>query len=138
MIHLIYISSATKWPTEEDLTELLEQARSRNIRQNITGMLLYDNATYFQVLEGSAEDVHQIFEAICKDPRNTGVVKLVEEDIEKRDFPDWSMGYKNLASYSPEELPGFVDMFNGKLDKEIATKNQNIAIKLLMSFAKNI
>jgi hypothetical protein len=75
-----------------------------------------------QVLEGNREDVHEIFEAICKDPRNTGVVKLAEEEIESRDFPDWSMGFKNLKSYSLDELPGFIDIFNGKLDKDIATK----------------
>lgn len=137
MIHLIYISSATKWPTEEDLTELLKQAKSRNALNNITGMLLYDNATYLQVLEGNADDVHEIFEAICKDPRNTGIVKLVEEEIEDRDFPDWSMGFKKLQNCSPDELPGFVDIFNGKLDLEIASKNKLSAIQLLMNFAKN-
>lgn len=136
MIHLIYISSATKWPSEEELTALLEQARSRNAHQNVTGMLLYDNATYMQVLEGNREDVYEIFASISRDPRNTGIVKLVEEEIEQRDFPDWSMGFKDLKSHSPDELPGFVDIYNGRLDKEIATNNKLSAIKLLMNFAK--
>ena len=38
MIHLIYISSVTSWPTENDLIEILGQARARNIKQNVTGM----------------------------------------------------------------------------------------------------
>lgn len=136
MIHLIYISSATSWPSENDLKELLEQSRARNQRQNITGMLLYDNATYMQVLEGSVEDVHDIYDSILKDPRNTGNVTLVEENISQRDFPDWSMGFKNLKSCSPEELPGFQDVFNGKLDKELLVKNTSKALGLLMGFAK--
>jgi len=89
------------------------------------------------VLEGSIEDVHEIFEAICKDPRNTGVVKLLEEEIEVRDFPGWSMGFKELKTCRPDELPGFVDIFNSKLDKKIAIKNESSAIKLLMNFSKN-
>lgn len=136
MIRLIYISSATSWPTEEDLNKLLEQARARNIEKNITGMLLYDNATYMQVLEGDLKDVHEIFEAICNDPRNTGIVKLVEEEIKERDFPDWSMGYKNLKDCSPEELPGFTDIFNGNLDKELVAKNSSKALGLLINFSK--
>lgn len=137
MIHLIYISSATSWPSENDLKELLEQSRVRNLRQNITGLLLYDNATYMQVLEGSAEDVHDIYSSILKDPRNNANVTLVDEEISQRDFPNWSMGFKNLESCSPEELPGFQDVFGGKLDKEIAVKNTSKALGLLLGFAKN-
>jgi len=137
MIQLIYISSATSWPTEDDLTELLDQARFRNSKQNVTGMLLYDNATYMQVLEGNVSDVHEIYEAICNDSRNNGVVKLDESEIVEREFPGWSMGFKNLKRCSSDELPGFVDIFNGNLDKEIAKNNKTLAISMLKNFAKN-
>ncbi len=137
LIHLIYISSATSWPSEDDLKKLLEQARARNIKQNLTGMLLYDNATYMQVLEGAPEDVHGVYASILKDERNTGNVILIEEEISERSFPNWSMGFKDLSSCTPEELPGFVDIFNGKLDKDIAAKNATIGVGLLMNFAKD-
>lgn len=104
--------------------------------QNITGMLLYDKATYMQVLEGSEDDVHDIYKSILKDPRNSGNVTLIEEEISQRNFPNWSMGFKNLESCSPEDLPGFQDVFNGKLDKEIVTKNPSKALRLLLKFAK--
>jgi len=136
LIHLIYISSATSWPSENDLKELLEQSRVRNLRQNITGMLVYDNATYMQVLEGSEKDVHDIYNSILKDPRNNGQYKMIEEDISQRDFPNWSMGFKSLESCLPEELPGFQDIFGGKLDKELAVKNSSKALDLLMWFAR--
>jgi len=138
MIHLIYISSATSWPSEDDLKQLLAQSRARNLKRNITGMLLYDNATYMQVLEGREKDVHDIYNSILKDPRNTGNVVLVEEEISQRDFQNWSMGFKILKSCSPEELPGFQDAFNGKLDKELAVKNTSKALALLMGFAKHV
>lgn len=136
MIHLIYISSATSLPTENDLKELLVQSRDRNKRQNITGMLLYDNMLYMQVLEGSAKDVHDIYNAIQNDPRNTAVITLTEEEITQRDFPTWRMGFKNLASCLPEELPGFADIFNGKLDKASVIANKTIAANLLRNFAE--
>jgi len=137
LIHLIYISSATSWPSENDLKALLEQSRVRNLRQNITGMLLYNNAIYLQVLEGSEEDVHDIYNSILKDTRNNGNVTLVEEKISQRDFPNWSMGFKNLKSCAPEELPGFQDIFNGKLDKELAVENTSKTLDLLIGFSKN-
>lgn len=134
----MYISSATSWPSENDLKELLEQSRARNLRKNITGMLLYDNAIYMQVLEGSDEDVHDIYNSILKDTRNNGNVTLVEEEISQRGFPNWSMGFKNLESCSPEELPGFQDVFGGKLDKELAVKHTSDALGVLLGFAKKI
>ena len=135
MIHLIYISSATSWPSQNDLKQLLKQSQARNLKQDITGMLLYDNAIYMQVLEGSMKDVHDIYDSILKDTRNNGNVKLVEEVINQRNFPMWSMGFKNLEDCLPEELPGFIDIFNGKLDKEIAVINSVQSVKLLMQFA---
>lgn len=101
-------------------------------------MLLYSNATYMQVLEGAEEDVHDIYSSILKDARNTGNVTLVEESISQRSFPNWSMGFKDLKSCTPEELPGFQDVFNGNLDKEIAVKNTTKAVAVLMGFAKSI
>jgi hypothetical protein len=136
LIHLIYISSATSWPSENNLKELLEQSRERNLRQNITGMLIYANALYMQVLEGSYEDVHDIYNSILRDKRNNGNVTLLEEEISQRDFPNWSMGFKNLESCLPEELPGFQDIFRGKLNKELAVKNTSKSLNLLLGFAK--
>ena len=100
-------------------------------------MLLYNNAIYLQVLEGSEEDVHDIYNSILKDTRNNGNVTLVEEKISQRDFPNWSMGFKNLKSCAPEELPGFQDIFNGKLDKELAVENTSKTLDLLIGFSKN-
>jgi hypothetical protein len=135
MIQLIYISTTSTWPTESELLYLLEQARLRNLRRNITGMLLYSNRTYLQILEGEAKDVHEIYEAICKDSRNEGHEILLESEIQRRNFPDWSMGFENLEDCSPNEHPGFVEVFGGKLDKSIAVNNRTNAIKLLMNFA---
>lgn len=135
LIHLIYISSATRWPTEEDLRVLLEQARARNQRQNITGLLVYGNATYLQVLEGSEADVHAVFDSICKDTRNTGVVKLREAEIASRDFENWQMGFRQLDKAAMASVPGFVDFFHGQLDPILAMGSQSAAIKLLLSFS---
>ncbi len=72
MIHLIYISSATRVMTEIDLLDLLHEARDRNKRQNVTGMLLFKDRSFLQVLEGEASDVDEIYGSITRDERNAG------------------------------------------------------------------
>jgi len=81
-------------------------------------------------------NVDEIYNSILKDPRKTGNIVLVKEEISQRNFPNWSMGFKNLESCLPDELPGFQDIFDGKLDKQLAVKNTSKALGLLMGFAK--
>lgn len=136
MRHLIYMCSSVGTPSEQDLIDLLEQSRSRNWKFNVTGMLLFNRNTYLQVLEGEKRDVYRIFNSIRLDPRANNVISLVDEEITHRDFPDWSMGFKNLESLSPEELFGFSEIFSGQLDPSIKDRKGALAVELLMSFAE--
>lgn len=61
MIRLTYASTAThKW-SAEDLLKLLKQCRTNNGAKNITGILLYTNGTFFQVLEGDEATVESVY-----------------------------------------------------------------------------
>lgn len=134
-IHLIYTSLATGHPSQQDLEELLEQSRRRNKRQNITGMLLYRSGVYLQVLEGDIKDVHEIFSDIEKDPRNTRVTKLLEEPLLKRDFPDWSMGFKRLDN--SREYAAYSDIFSGNFDRQSLYRSKSLAVNLILCFSCN-
>lgn len=136
MIHLIYICSAAITPSETDLFDLLSQARSRNQSLNVTGMLLYDKDTYIQVLEGEQKDFYRVLNSIRRDARAGRLITLVEEEIEDRDFPNWSMGFRNLKRRASENLTGFSEIFAGKIDPVIVERKQGLALDLLLSFAK--
>jgi len=139
LIRLVYTSSATLRPTDSDLIALLAQARARNVKQNITGILLYGVGIYLQVLEGEADDVHAVYNSILNDDRSSNHITLIEEEISQRDFPKWTMGFRNVESCSPKYLStGFVDVFNGEWANEFATKNSANTVNLLLSFSKNL
>jgi hypothetical protein len=61
MFFLIYRSVATIVPSEADLAQLLEHARPANDTRGITGMLLYQNGRYMQLLEGEEAAVRALF-----------------------------------------------------------------------------
>ena len=135
-IHLIYTSLAVGRPNQQDLEELLEQSRQRNKRQNITGMLLFKSGVYLQVLEGDENDVHEIFSDIEKDPRNTQVTKLLDEKIVRRDFPNWSMGFKRLDDSIENEA--YNDVFDGNFDRHSLYQSRSLAVNLILKFSNNI
>ncbi|WP_419835757.1 BLUF domain-containing protein [Endozoicomonas atrinae] len=66
MINLVYVSSASRVMDEHELTALLEQSRDRNLRQNVTGMLIYCDGNFFQVLEGEEKVIAQKVLVKCR------------------------------------------------------------------------
>ena len=137
MIHLVYVSSATREMSEDDLRILLEQSRRRNKRQNVTGMLLYVGESFIQVLEGEEKDVSEIYEDICKDDRNIGNILIAKETISERAFPDWSMGFKRLSKKDKDDIDGYSEFLDSEMTPEQIAAHPSKAISLLYYY-KNI
>jgi hypothetical protein len=107
MHHLIYSSAATIPLSEEELQSLLTKASARNKQLGITGVLLYHDGEFMQLLEGDADVIHDLYKTIEQDPRHTNVLKLADKAIEFRSFPDWSMAFKTLEAEEFAQLQGY-------------------------------
>ncbi|HEX8426808.1 BLUF domain-containing protein [Hymenobacter sp.] len=94
---VLYHSRATKPPNETDLLALLDWSRRFNAEHQITGLLLYSDNRYVQVLEGPEADVRALYTRIKKDPRHEQVVTVSEGPSPQRRFADWRMGFGKLA-----------------------------------------
>jgi hypothetical protein len=108
MLQIIYASSATRPFSARDLSVLLAQARSRNHDQDVSGILLYHQEAFLQVLEGPSDAVGRLYEHICQDDRHTDVRLLLREPIEAKEFGEWSMGFVD-AEAAAQALEGYVD-----------------------------
>ncbi|MEQ8397592.1 BLUF domain-containing protein [Thalassobaculum sp.] len=93
IFHLVYVSTAREAYDRSALDELLIQARSRNERLNITGLLIYGDETFIQALEGRRGLVSDVYESIKRDARHHQVITLLEFTDTERDFPDWTMAF---------------------------------------------
>lgn len=111
MIHLIYCSATSRELSTKELEEILEQSRANNAKAGLTGMLLYEDGAFFQVLEGEAEAVETLYGKIEQDERHTRVMKLIAEPIEEREFGEWTMGYPKVTRQDLQEIPGLNDFF---------------------------
>ncbi len=109
LIQLIYASSAAELFTEEELVALLHTSRVNNEKINVTGMLLYRDGNFLQVLEGDAQAVDRLYNIIAEDPRHTGVMLISRQTVKERIFPDWEMGFHNINQETVEQYPGFTD-----------------------------
>ena len=131
MFHLVYVSSAVNLFSEEQLDQLLEVSRKNNTACGVTGMLLYFEGNFIQALEGEKEDVMTTNLRIARDPRHRGMLVLLQGEIEKREFPGWSMGYRRVDPAAGKEVPGYNDCLYRKADPE---KHRVSALRLMEHF----
>lgn len=70
------------------------------------------------------------------DPRHRNIVVLLNGPIERRDFSDWTMGFKHLSDADVQGQPGFNEMLNMLLRHGRCSMDISFAIKLLRSFTE--
>jgi|SRR5579871_2730975 len=131
MYHLVYVSSAVKPFSEDDLKTLLETSRRNNSASGITGMLLYLGGNFIQVLEGDRTEVMKTHQRIAQDPRHRGLLTLLEGEVAARDFSEWSMGFKKVAASEAETLPGYNDFLR---QEPASATRRSAALSLLDRF----
>ena len=110
ILQLIYVSDMVG-NDESQLGPILESAVRHNREDGITGMLLYAGGNFLQVLEGEPERVKATYERICRDPRHSNCLVLVDQEVPERHFGQWSMGCRHLkpedAALFPAHAPYF-------------------------------
>jgi uncharacterized Fe-S cluster-containing MiaB family protein len=127
LVHCIYTSAGTKNFENDEIIAILRRARLNNEKLKITGMLLYESGSFFQIIEGKKETIEQLYDKISQDKRHDRVTKILVEPIEKRSFSEWTMGYPQITREELSKIKGLNDFFSsGKcysdLDKSRATK----------------
>ncbi len=138
MFFLTYASTATRGLSKADLNELLAQCRKNNAELGITGMLLYKGGNFMQVLEGEESTVRSLYAKIGSDPRHKGEILLQQGTLEERQFPGWSMGYRDLESQEARSIPGYSELLNTPLTGREFSTDPVRAQKLLLSFKRNM
>ncbi len=95
---LVYKSTATEQMPKSKLYKILVQARGNNKLADITGLLVFVDGIFLQVLEGAPDKVVKIFEKISGDTRHKDVKIIYEGIVDERTFSSWRMAYVNPSA----------------------------------------
>lgn len=93
---LLYVSGSSRRLGADDIASILVTSRRNNERRQITGMLLYADGAFLQVLEGDEKVLRALVTKIRADDRHRNIMVLYENHAEHRSFPDWAMGFREL------------------------------------------
>ena len=112
MRSIVYTSTQTRPITDTELAQILAVGREKNTALGVTGILAHKGDNCLGIVEGDDEVVGTRFEQIRMDPRHTNVRVLLDERVQQRAFPDWSMAFQPLDPLM-RHVPGFSDLFDG-------------------------
>ncbi|MHA6279369.1 BLUF domain-containing protein [Salinimicrobium sp. CAU 1759] len=115
MRHAIcYVSNADNSLTTKEIEELLRFCEDNNIRNDIQGVLLYSEGNFFQVLEGEKEKVVDLWKRIQKDQRHYGIIAIIDRDIQKGSYDNYTATIiPEGQKYEPELPPEYIKPLQG-------------------------
>lgn len=90
---IIYSSKATRPMDSALLEQILVDARSGNEARDVTGVLVYVDGVFLQILEGERAVLDELLASIRADTRHDSMKVFHEAEVEERAFSDWRMAY---------------------------------------------
>ena len=138
MYSICYVSAASSHMNKEQLLNLLTICQKNNKANNVTGLLLYNgHGTFIQVLEGDQEVIEKLYDKVRDDPRHHRVNCIGKKIIEKRSFPEWSMGFKLLEEEDLSAISGFSDFMASEDSATYLASHSSFAFSLLSHFKQS-
>ena len=134
LICVIYVSTAPRRLRRDELEAILAQSRRNNARDGISGMLIYADGSFIQVIEGPVANIESLLARLQGDSRHQDILEIARYTLDERQFPQWSMGFRSLERPQAGDLAdAFADLRSPIFDAAHAGAN-SIAHKLLEGF----
>jgi hypothetical protein len=101
LVRCLYASRAATGTSAAVLDDILSESRRNNPAKGITGLLCVSKDVFIQLLEGGRDEVCDLYNAIVRDPRHEHVRLLAYDEIDQRQFGNWTMGRVDLTRVNP-------------------------------------
>lgn len=104
-----YVSTANPALSETEIQEALDFSKNWNNNHNITGILLYSQGNFFQVLEGEEQLLKDLFDRIKADERHHNVITIFQKEIPNIQFDGYEADFISLDdSYNDENFETYL------------------------------
>jgi hypothetical protein len=134
MHHIIYLSRASRPMSDDELANLLRQAREANAQKNITGALVYGDGQFMQIIEGDEATLAMLYAKLLQDERHGQVFKFADKPIAQRSFADWSMAYRPVSVEQFTQLAGYVTPEELSLQAPSLSATDEMLLQMMKSF----
>lgn len=125
-----YVSTADTDLETQEIKDLLAHSKKINNERNITGLLLFSEGNFFQVIEGNKMKVKNLFQKIKDDKRHHGIIKIFEKEITRESYNGYESSFlSEEAKYNDPSLQYYINYL-----KVLDPKSQNTIKSILRAF----
>ncbi|MBP2833668.1 BLUF domain-containing protein [Aquimarina sp. U1-2] len=104
-----YVSTVHPDVSSTDISQLMDYVRTYNNTIGLTGILMYSEGNFFQVLEGEEKLVKMMFERIKQDSKHYNIIKMLDSQMNTNSFSEYHSSFTVIADdYSKNELLEFL------------------------------
>ena len=129
---IVYASAASRAYSAPELERLVAKARESNSQAGITGMLVFHEQSFLQLIEGPGPALNSLFARLRGDPGHREVVLLLRERIAARTFGAWAMGFAQVSSADLQAMPGMADFVERRMTLQTLTPMR--AVRFITAF----
>ena len=98
----VYISEVVSDISPKEFSQIISNSRANNLAKNISGILFYDGAHFFQYLEGEASNLAEVISKIEGSSQHQNIQLLYKNKLplEARKFANWELGYVDCVNHA--------------------------------------
>lgn len=111
MYRLIYKSRANQTIDWDLVKKLIQKSEEKNEGAGVTGVLLATSTHFLQVLEGSFDEINELFMQIVRDPRHDKVQLIAFDCVESRLFGGWAMHGVGVFDFNRELIDDLIAQY---------------------------
>lgn len=104
LYRLLFVSKQSTKMKDEEIFSIFKKSKANNTHKKITGLLLYVEGAFMEVLEGEEQEIKNLYRFIASDKRHTLPKIILQGPIDERYFKGWSLGYPINTINDHEEL----------------------------------
>jgi len=136
MLQMLYVSGAAPQMRHTEIENILAASRRNNLRDGVTGMLLWADGVFIQILEGEPHTVRTLYHRIQADDRHRNLMVVLEQAAEKRLFSQWSMGFKQLDAERSADRKLF-QISRQTLAERITSDDGGLFLETVLAFSRD-
>lgn len=136
MLQMLYVSGASPQMSDTEIEDILTASRRNNLRDGVTGMLLWADGVFIQVLEGEPDTVRSLYRRIQADDRHRNLMLVLEQVAENRLFSQWSMGFKQLDAERSADRKLF-QISRQTLAERITSGDGGLFLETVLAFSRD-
>jgi hypothetical protein len=133
MRQLLYVSNTLPDLAPGALDDILTASRRNNAMMGITGLLLYIDGGFLQMLEGDELALRELHTRIADDRRHWDMRLMLDRETPVRAFPSWSMGFERPCMDDPESA-GMFGVARAAIHDQLSPKTGRIVAMMLQTF----